>query len=32
MAFSDPSSRYCITKVDYNAKGPAAIQVVGGDT
>lgn len=29
VAFSDAVGKHCITKVDYNAKGPAAIYAVG---
>lgn len=25
MVFSEAAGRHCITKVDYNARGPAAI-------
>ena len=31
MAFTDAAGKHCITKVDYNLKGPAAIYTITGD-
>lgn len=31
VAFSDAAGRHCITKVDYNAKGPAVVYTVGNE-
>lgn len=31
VAFSDAAGKHCITKVDYNAKGPAVVYTVGNE-
>ena len=31
MAFSDSVEKYCVTKVDYNARGPTAIYAVASE-